>query len=990
MYWSRTRLNEALAVNLLLLGAATKSRAVDCNENGIEDATDLAAATSPDCNANRVPDECEIALGASRDCNRDGVPDECQRATHDLNGNGTPDSCERRAFVPGQILVVFKPHAPEAYIDQLIARNGCAKGSKISFVNEDVDGDGLLGAQEDTRANGKLDKLEFHVLRIVDGDSEQHALGKFSLDPLVELAMPNVEGEMRGHLKTPNDPLFPTQWSLNNRGLDVPDVGRGVIDADIDAPQGWEHSTGSMSVIVAVIDSGIDLGHPDLFGEDANGNGRLDPGEDVGLDGVPATLDTGEGDGALDSNVWSNPGEVGGVAGVDDDGNGVIDDFIGASFATPAPGFVTSTGNVQDLDNHGTHVSGIIGAIGNNNRGVAGINWRVQLLPVRTGDGALSTHLAAINYVLALRAAGHNVRVINYSQGYSPESSIGNMFEVYNRLAQVRDGFSLVLANFDALPPPGILFVSAAGYDGLDLDRTAPEDRNGNGVLNVGEDINGNGILDPRGADNLGNGQLDPTENDGPGGLPPLDDGDGLLEPGEDAPDGVPDVFLDLPIVLANPSLLTVTMSDHRDNFVTYTQRKPNWGTTSVDVAAPGVQIYSTVPQAQGSYKRESGTSQAAPHVSGIAAHMLSMPAFAGHTTAQVKDRILSGVNGPLGVAHPHGVDLRQGLFDRVASGSSLDGRARMVMGDDFGNAPNPPFATKLADWGARHEDIGEEWLGGASGPSDVSPEFDAFDDAAWPPDPDGGSNFTDASDHNDGIVLTGPFTFSPAGGPATVATVEVYIETENNSIVDRDGKRYGGGHHVDCGVHGQTDNKYIWVNGFFDWNRDGDWHDPAEHVFCLRADPSTWGLVSSGHYTVEFNMPEAPASFGGKPGPWARFRLDYGENLGQWLDAPETLVGPSMGGRIHFWNSPAAASGSPPFGLLPAKGMNVYNRYESVTEVGNPDLDLKMGLAQFGEVEDYLLDCSGTPAEGRCCLTDGSCRDVSHACCTMLVDRSG
>ena len=149
----------------------------------------------------------------------------------------------------------------------------------------------------------------------------------------------------------PSDPAFEQQWALHNEGQDV-DRQAGVPDADIDAVEAWDTTTGRSDVTVAVIDTGIDLEHPDL-----------------------------------QANLWANPGESGMGRennAVDDDLNGFVDDFQGWDFG--------DDDNVPDdligplPHGHGTHVAGIIGAIGDNATGIAGVSWRVGLIPVRVAS----------------------------------------------------------------------------------------------------------------------------------------------------------------------------------------------------------------------------------------------------------------------------------------------------------------------------------------------------------------------------------------------------------------------------------------------------------------------------------------------------------------------------------------------------------------------------------------------------------------------------
>ena len=169
----------------------------------------------------------------------------------------------------------------------------------------------------------------------------------------------------------PNDPaFFKWQWALYNENKP---------EYDIDAPAAWDIATGSPDIIVAVIDTGIDPAHPDL---------------------IP--------------NIWTNQLEIPNND-TDDDGNGFIDDDMGWDFAN---------NNNLPYDNlgHGTHVSGIIGAAGNNGIGICGVNWNVSLLTIKTFEGREATDeqiLPAFDYILGL---GQKVHVINASWGGSTPS----------------------------------------------------------------------------------------------------------------------------------------------------------------------------------------------------------------------------------------------------------------------------------------------------------------------------------------------------------------------------------------------------------------------------------------------------------------------------------------------------------------------------------------------------------------------------------------
>lgn len=208
----------------------------------------------------------------------------------------------------------------------------------------------------------------------------------------------------------PNDPEFSELWGMDNTGQ----TG-GTPDADIDAVEAWEIQTGDSTLIIGVLDTGTDISHPDLAG-----------------------------------NVWTNPGEVP-ANGVDDDGNGYIDDVNGWDF-------YNDDNTVYDsrfTDDHGTHVSGTIAAVGDNGVGTVGVNWRAQILPVKfigPNGGTISDAIDAIGYAIE-----NGARLTSNSWG-------GGDF------SQALHG--AIAASGDA----GMLFVAAAGNDSHnnDFERTYP------------------------------------------------------------------------------------------------------------------------------------------------------------------------------------------------------------------------------------------------------------------------------------------------------------------------------------------------------------------------------------------------------------------------------------------------------------------------------------------------------------------------------------
>ena len=214
---------------------------------------------------------------------------------------------------------------------------------------------------------------------------------------------------------TTNDPYYTYEYGLNNTGSVPFDTGSSQADADIDAAEAWDLTTGSSDVVVGIIDSGVDYTHPDLA-----------------------------------ANMWHNPFETPGD-GIDNDRNGYVDDVYGADFAN-------GDGDPMDDQGHGTHVAGTIGAAGNNGVGVAGVNWHVQLMALKflaaDGSGSTADAIQALNYATSMRNKGVNIRLTSNSWG-------GGGFEQALKDAIAASGNA------------GMLFVAAAGNDGLNNDATA-------------------------------------------------------------------------------------------------------------------------------------------------------------------------------------------------------------------------------------------------------------------------------------------------------------------------------------------------------------------------------------------------------------------------------------------------------------------------------------------------------------------------------------
>jgi subtilisin family serine protease len=245
-----------------------------------------------------------------------------------------------------------------------------------------------------------------HVLRVPAGKIMQVIQSLLS-SPEVRYAEPDFRHSLNG---APNDPGFPQQWAFQNTGQTVNGVG-GTSGADEGALRAWSVTTGSSSVVVAVVDTGIDYNHPDLA-----------------------------------ANMWSNPGGINGCAA-----------------GTHGYNVLNSSCDPMDDDTvyngHGTHVAGIIGAVTNNGVGVAGVNWQTSLMGVKwvdaAGSGYTSDLISALDWVIQAKQAGINVRVINDSQTWPGTAASQALSD-----------------EIDALGSNDILFVTAAGNTAQNNDTT--------------------------------------------------------------------------------------------------------------------------------------------------------------------------------------------------------------------------------------------------------------------------------------------------------------------------------------------------------------------------------------------------------------------------------------------------------------------------------------------------------------------------------------
>ena len=412
-----------------------------------------------------------------------------------------PTTPDEPSFAPDRILVKTKEDAATEAIETVNRKNNA-------------------------RTEKRIPRTQVKVVKLPEDLSVQEAVKRYEASPDVEYAEPDYEVYPAQSYPTPDDPRYSNLYGLNNTGQN-----KGTLNADIDAPEAWSVTNGDASTVVAVIDTGVDVKHPDLK-----------------------------------DNIWVNPGESGtdssgndkATNGVDDDVNGYKDDVNGWDFANDD----NSVFDRASDDSHGTHVAGTIAAEGNNDLGVVGVNWRAKVMSAKfigPGDvGYISDAIEALNYAVA-----NGVKISNNSWGH------GTYFS------------QSMLNAIKAADGKGHLFVAAAMNDSADND-----------------------------------------------------------------------VATRYPSGYNSPNIISVAATDNNDSLASFS----NYGATSVDLAAPGVYILSTLPG--NTYGYYNGTSMATPHVAGTAA--LIKANSPNLDDAGIKNRILSSA------------DPRASLAGKTATGGRL------------------------------------------------------------------------------------------------------------------------------------------------------------------------------------------------------------------------------------------------------------------------------------------------------------------------------
>jgi len=407
-----------------------------------------------------------------------------QRPTESSTGSATPNKSLNS--VPGEILVRF--------------RNDSATAKSRNRSELAIEESGRpISVQIESLTQGPEIVKGLRLARVKLSDTTR-AITALRARPDVLYAERNYVLQSSA---VPNDPRFPEMVNLQN-------TGAGGLPGGMAAEQAWDTTTGSDTVVIGVVDTGVDIDHPDLK-----------------------------------DNIWRNLAEVP-DNGIDDDGDGYVDDVNGWDFYNNDKTVFDNS----NIDAHGTHVAGTIGAVGNNGLGVVGVSWHVKLMPLKflgspDGTGTTSQAISALQYAKMMHDRGVNLRAVNASWG-------GTAFS------------QALLDAIGELNSAGILFVAAAGNEGMDNDS-----------------------------------------------------------------------FPSYPANYDVPNVISVGAEDQ------FLQRAPfsNFGRQTVDIYAPGVKILSTIPQ--GTYGLLSGTSMAAPHVTGTAA--LICAARPGIPLTQLKNSILFG-----------------------------------------------------------------------------------------------------------------------------------------------------------------------------------------------------------------------------------------------------------------------------------------------------------------------------------------------------------
>jgi thermitase len=296
-----------------------------------------------------------------------------------------------------EVLVRFKPNVSLADIKKIVSKNNDEVEDNIETVN------GLVAI--DDLDNKSAESVSEQYAKMTDSVEYAEVNEQVKLDDPTGGFQDLSENHDFNADSTPNDPMFAEQWALHNEGQNG-----GKSKADISAVEAWKKQKGSKKIVVAVLDTGVDYNHQDLV-----------------------------------ANIWTRPESI---PEYEDKELGTVNDIRG--FDADA-----KLQDPMDDNGHGTHCAGVIGAEGDNSEGIAGVNWQVQIMPLkflsRGGFGSTKNAIEAINYVIDRKRAGVNIRIVSNSWGSTAKSKA---LEDVIRVAGEE----------------GILFIAAAGNDGSSND----------------------------------------------------------------------------------------------------------------------------------------------------------------------------------------------------------------------------------------------------------------------------------------------------------------------------------------------------------------------------------------------------------------------------------------------------------------------------------------------------------------------------------------
>jgi subtilisin family serine protease/Tol biopolymer transport system component len=383
----------------------------------------------------------------------------------------------RTPYVSGEILVTFKESALAS--TQAMRVNNLSRGKAVKTIRRfnlqrvklpaDVSVAQAIKTYEGQSAVVSV-QPNYRYYKLADSrEVSDQEVFRFGADAVAQgKKKPGQPKAVKPKSFKPNDKEYKAQWNMRT----------------INAPIAWENTKNNAEVVVAVIDTGVNYQHQDLA-----------------------------------DNMWRNPMEIPGN-GADDDNNGYIDDYYGIDT-------VNADSDPRDIDGHGTHVAGVIGARINNRVGIAGLNWNAKIMALRVlgvEGGTTVGIVEAMDYIIDMRERGINVRVANHS--YGAERIAGTPFNQAEKAA------------LDAAAEAGILSAIAAGNGGAD---------------GVGDDNN-----------------INPA----------------------------------FPAGYTSPGIISVAATNEDDRFARFS----NYGSRSVDLAAPGESILSTYPYEFKKVKVPSGT----------------------------------------------------------------------------------------------------------------------------------------------------------------------------------------------------------------------------------------------------------------------------------------------------------------------------------------------------------------------------------------------